>query len=506
MLEGPGTAEFDNQAIVSNLEIAAGGHLLVPGSSLFLNQITVDSGGEISGSGAVAGIASANGTIAASGGVLDLSDDLSGTGTLTFNPGGTLFLEGSVAAAESILFNAPNEILGLGTTAVVRAPISGFAAGDFIGLDGQQVTSAIYDPSQHTLAVTGSGGGAYSLDFVGNYQPSSFSITDGAVTVICFLSGTLIGTPTGEVPVERLGVGEFVLTARGVARRVVWIGQGRVLATRGRRNAATPVIVRKGALADNVPYRDLRVTKGHALYIDGVLIPVEFLVNHRSILWDDHAQEVALYHIELEVHDVLLANGAPAESYRDDGNRWLFQNANSGWGSSPQEPCAPVLTGGPVVDVAWRRLLECAGPRPGMPLTDDPDLHLIVDGNRVDAISRSDVWHLFRLAARPLTIRIVSRAAAPQELGLGRDPRCLGVALRQIMVSQGPRTRMIDADDPALTHGFHGFEPDDNIRWTDGDATVPVQLLNDFIGPMDIALCLGCKTRYIDDGMAHQAA
>jgi len=66
-----------------------------------------------------------------------------------------------------------------------------------------------------------------------------------------------------------------------------------------------------------------------------VLIPVEFLVNHRSIFWDDNAQEVELYHIELETHDVLVANGAPAESYRDDGNRWLFRNANSGWGLPP---------------------------------------------------------------------------------------------------------------------------------------------------------------------------
>ena len=140
------------------------------------------------------------------------------------------------------------------------------------------------------------------------------------------------------------------MTLSGEARPIAWIGTGRVLATRGRRNAATPVIVRKGALADNVPHRDLRVTKGHALYLDGVLIPVEFLVNHRSILWDDRAQEVTIYHIELETHDVLLANGAPAESYRDDGNRWLFQNANSGWDLPPQAACAPVLTGGPVVD------------------------------------------------------------------------------------------------------------------------------------------------------------
>ena len=80
-----------------------------------------------------------------------------------------------------------------------------------------------------------------------------------------------------------------------------------MLATRGRRSAATPVIVRKGALAHNVPHDDLRVTKAHALYIDDVLIPVEFLVNHHTILWDDRAQEVEIYHVELETHDVLLA-------------------------------------------------------------------------------------------------------------------------------------------------------------------------------------------------------
>jgi hypothetical protein len=72
---------------------------------------------------------------------------------------------------------------------------------------------------------------------------------------------------------------------------------------------------------------------------------------------------VIVYHIELETHDALIANGAAAESYRDDGNRWLFHNANSGWHLPPKDPCAPVLTGGPVVDAVWRRLLDRAGPR-----------------------------------------------------------------------------------------------------------------------------------------------
>jgi hypothetical protein len=297
-----------------------------------------------------------------------------------------------------------------------------------------------------------------------------------------------------------------VTTHRGTARRIVWVGTGKVLATQGQRNAATPVIMRKGALAVNVPHRDLRVTKGHSFYIDNVLIPVEFLVNHRSIIWDDQSQEVTIYHVELETHDVLVANGAPAESYRDDGNRWLFRNANSGWGQPPQAPCAPVLTGGPVVDAAWRRLLECTGPWLGVPMTDDPNLHLLVDGRRVDAASRSNVWHVFRLAAPPAVVRIVSRSGVPQEIGLARDPRCLGVALRQIMVTRGIQIRTIEAEDAVLTDGFHGYERDNDIRWTDGDAAVPAGLFEGLAGPVEVALRLGCKTSYPDEGTTLRAA
>jgi hypothetical protein len=315
---------------------------------------------------------------------------------------------------------------------------------------------------------------------------------------LCFLAGTRIATPTREARVEELAVGDMVRTIGGGVNRIVWIGVGRIVAVRGRRNAATPVTVRKGALADNVPHRDLRVTKGHALYIDGVLIPVEFLVNHRSIMWDDHAQEIKLYHIELETHDVMLASGAPAESYRDDGNRWLFQNANSGWRLPRMEPRAPVLTGGPIVDQVWRRLLERAGPRPGIPLTDDPDLHLLVDGRRIEPDHRSESRHVFHLARRPGVVRVVSRAGAPQELGVARDPRLLGVAVRAIVLAQAMRTRMIGADDKRLTEGFHGFEEANQIRWTNGDAAVPGELFEDFVGPMELTLHLGCRTTYAD--------
>jgi hypothetical protein len=231
--------------------------------------------------------------------------------------------------------------------------------------------------------------------------------------------------------------------------------------------------------------------------LDGVLIPVEFLVNHRSIVWDDRAQEVTIYHIELETHDVLMANGAPAESYRDDGNRWLFHNANSGWEQTPKPPCAPVLTGGPVVDAVWFRLLKRAGQPEVLRLTDDADVHLLVDGKRIDAIERRNDLHVFRLATKPGSVRVLSRAAAPQELGLARDPRMLGVAIRRIVLAQPNRRCAIEAE--ALTNGCHEFEPNNGIRWTNGDAAVPAKLFTGMNGPGLLMLHLGAATQYIDD-------
>ena len=324
---------------------------------------------------------------------------------------------------------------------------------------------------------------------------------------LCFCAGTAITTPGGEVPVEHLSAGDHVLTHSGKRRRIVWIGVGQVLVQSGRRCVATPVIVRRHALADNVPNRDLRLTRGHALYLRNVLVPVEELINQRSILWDERAQGVEVYHIELATHDVLMANGAPVESYRDDGNRWLFQNANQGRRPPPRSPCAPLLTNGPIVDELWRQLLERAGPCTGVHLTGDADLHLLVDGRRVDALGRlEDGTHVFRLVTRPREVRLCSRAAVPQDLGIARDPRMLGVAVRRIVFAQPWRQRVICPDAQSLTDGYHEFEATNGLRWTDGDATVPSWLFANMDGPAMLMVQPGATTWYPDQRAVDQAA
>jgi len=155
-----------------------------------------------------------------------------------------------------------------------------------------------------------------------------------------------------------------------------------------------------------------------------------------------------------------------------------------------------VLTGGPIVDALWRRLLERAGPRPGVPLTDEPDLHLLVDGERVDALLRAHGRYVFGLPRRPGEVRLTSRSGSPAELGLARDPRVLGVAARQIRLWQGERLRLLDAADPVLSEGFHAFEPDEDLRWTDGKALLPAAFFDRIDGACELECLISGKTRY----------
>ena len=428
---------------------------------------------------------------------------LYGTGTTTIDPASTLSVTGSVAAGQTVSFESNSGQLDINPNNFAGT-IANFVPGDTLDLTGLTGPSTGTLVNGNTLDIVNNGSTiAISLTPSSGFSDESFSIdSNGTLTSApCFLRDTRIRTARGETRVQDLAVGDLVDTLSGALRPITWIGTGKVLVSPGKRSDATPIIVCKSALAPNVPHHDLRITKGHALYLDGVLIPAEFLVNHRTILWDDHKREVEFYHIELETHDVLIANGAPSESYRDDGNRWMFQNANSGWNQPAKPPFAPVLTGGPIVDAAWARLLNRAAPRTPTPMTDDPDLHLMVDGQWIDVSRSVGMDRVFYIPWQPREIRVVSRDMVPEELGIARDPRSLGVSVRRIAVYRGLKRLAIGADDPRLSEGFHAYEPEDDQRWTDGCATIPAALFTlGGWGALKLVLTLGGATCYPDLG------
>ncbi len=110
--------------------------------------------------------------------------------------------------------------------------------------------------------------------------------------------------------------------------------------------------------------------------------------------------------------------------------------------------------------------------------------------------------YVFPLPAEPSSLRIVSRSAVLAQLGLARDPRPLGVALRRIAIRKGTRFRTIEACDARLSQGFHAFDPTTDFRWTDGDADIPSALFAGFTGKLEFVLDVAMTSRYGDDRAA----
>jgi len=181
---------------------------------------------------------------------------------------------------------------------------------------------------------------------------------------LCFRAGTLIATPGGEVPVERLAAGGAVLTPGGEIRRIIWIGYRHVdCARHPDPRKVWPVRVAAGAIGPGQPHTDLYLSPDHAIYIDDVLIPVKRLINGSTVA-QVPVDQVAYYHVELPRHDVLLAQGLPAESYLDTGGRCNFANGgvpvrlHADFSVQMWEACgyAPLIVAGEALDNARQRI------------------------------------------------------------------------------------------------------------------------------------------------------
>lgn len=144
---------------------------------------------------------------------------------------------------------------------------------------------------------------------------------------LCFMPGTKVRTPIGEIAVEALRAGDLVVTADGKQAPIRWIG----LCTVSRRFAdplrTLPVRIKAGALAENVPSADLLVSPDHALMVDGLLVQAGALVNGITICRETDTPEIfTYYHVEMHDHALILAENTPAETFVDNVSRMRFDN------------------------------------------------------------------------------------------------------------------------------------------------------------------------------------
>lgn len=312
--------------------------------------------------------------------------------------------------------------------------------------------------------------------------PLSFDNDASAyVAPVCFVEGVRLLTTRGPVAVEDLVEGDEMVTASGGVRPAIWIGSRQVRCDRHPRPAEVqPVLIRAGAFGEGLPSADLRLSPGHSVHVDGALVPVGLLVNGATIV-QEAVELVRYFHVELDAHDILLAEGLPCESYLDDGNRQVFGNAPGHlalYGRlDPQDwdkACAPVLRDGPGIE-ALRAELRTRAMALGWTFTRDAQVSLEADGVSLAPVFSDDgrFWFVAP-SARRLVLRspaAVPAMAAPEH----QDRRRLGVAISELRIGGAA----IDLASEALDRGFHAFEVLETggrrqaWRWTDGAAELP---------------------------------
>ena len=437
---------------------------------------------------------------------LFLIDDMTTDGTLIQNLSGAV-VQGNTTNDLILPYGADNIINTDGgdnviadTSAVLNgATIVGFAAGDTIDVTDIGSASIAYNAGTGLLDVTSGGtlvatldlptglsgqfsvsalGGTAGLDagLLGTLYTSLFpNVADGGVTLnytACFATGTRIATTRGQVTVEELAVGDEAITESGDAAPIIWIGHRRLSGPIP--EALWPVRITRGAIAPGLPDRDLVLSPEHALFIDGFLMPARALVNGATIR-QEAASQITYWHVELASHDVILAEGVPAESYLDTGNRRTFANAGGNvldlhprFGRQVHEAlaCAPFVDSGPHLR-RTRQALAARAEQLGHACVQGA-WWIEADGEVLDQ-DEDGGWSVPE-GARRVCLR--SDAAPPMHTDpASTDTRRLGVCVAGIAIDGVA----IALDDARLDQGLHAIEyagaaP---FRWTDGAATLP---------------------------------
>jgi len=179
-------------------------------------------------------------------------------------------------------------------------------------------------------AIPGIGPFEYIILSNTDYAPATtIGSTVNGNYLYCFAAGTMIATPKGETAVETLAIGDMLTDARGNTVAVKWIGRQTVSTRFGPAERLMPVRFAAGSLGEGVPHTDLTVTADHGMLVDGVICHAGALVNGTTITrvsFAEMGETYTVYHIETEEHEIILANGARAETFIDNVSRRVFDN------------------------------------------------------------------------------------------------------------------------------------------------------------------------------------
>jgi hypothetical protein len=395
--------------------------------------------------------------------------------------------------------------------------ISNLAWGDQIVFDGADFTGdvATLDTSTGVLTVTDGSSTILTMNNVGlqTGAQNDLAVFGDTIEAVCFAAGTRILTATGERMIETLIQGDIVLTLAGdelSPKPVKWVGRRRIdLMTHPRPETVAPIRIQRSAFADNVPHTDLLVSPDHAILVDGRLICARQLINGTTIRQETGLVSAEYFHVELEAHAILLAEGLPAESYLNTGNGGFFANSKdplvlhpdltdeTDYPTREAGSCAPFVWDEANVRPIWQRLAERAAMlgQPVRPVeaSDDPALHIVAAGRKLRPVHADTGRFIFVLPRNAGTVQQVSRASAPTDVRPWlEDRRRLGVCLARIVLRDATQVWEIPMDHPDLQEGWWAVERDGWAirRWTDGKAVLPLPATSG-VTMLELHLCGG---------------
>jgi hypothetical protein len=302
----------------------------------------------------------------------------SGGGTIDIGAGGTVAVAGSVQSDIVMNFvDGVNDLLTLGGVSAIQpgefaGTIEGFVAGDTIDLPAIPFSvgnTIAFDGATDTLAIQNGTTTLASLQLSGAFTASQFGLRDdgtgNTAIVTCFAAGTRIRTARGDVAVEALREGDLVPTRFAQdAVPVKWIGRRHVdCRCHPRPELVRPVRIIADAFGEGMPTRDLLLSPDHAVFVDGVLVPVKYLIDDKMIV-QVGLDQVVYYHLELPGHDVVFAEGLPVESYLNTGDRSAFENGNGVVQVHPdfstrvweESGCAPLVVAGATLEAVRQQM------------------------------------------------------------------------------------------------------------------------------------------------------
>lgn len=154
---------------------------------------------------------------------------------------------------------------------------------------------------------------------VGGNDAAIISTTDNDNNVVCFVSGTMIETPDGPVPIEDLRVGDQVLT-RDNGQQEVRMILVRQLDFTTETEKLKPICFEPNSLGAGCPSRRLCVSPQHRMLVMNeagteLLVPAKSLTDRKGIRVMKGKQRVTYLHLVFDGHEIIISNGTFTESF-----------------------------------------------------------------------------------------------------------------------------------------------------------------------------------------------